>query len=202
MPHHHPGGVQAVPREERPQALPGLRRIELPRGVQARESRAAGQAGVIGLSRRRVPEHHHRVAYELVDRAAGRPDGPRHRLEVAAERLRQRIGRELLGEAREALDVGEEKGDLLGFASEPRLLVGLVEPADELESAHTCRAPSSPSWRARRRRSRLRSPAGAPPSAWGRSRGGASTPWRRQPGRAIAAAGASPARRPRGRTRR
>ena len=87
----------------------------------------------------RVPDRHDRVADVLVDRAAGGLDGIGHHREVVAEALRQHVGRELLGERREAFDVREHQRQVDHLAAELGLLVRLVETSHEVnryEFAH------------------------------------------------------------------
>ena len=74
----------------------------------------ADRAQRVVLVHAREPEHgHHRVADELLDRAAVARDLGAHRVEVAGHRLAQRLGVELLAEARRSLQVAEENRDEL-----------------------------------------------------------------------------------------
>ena len=72
------------------------------------ERRAHRALGVVLGRRRRPPHRHHRVADELLDRAAVEPDQPVARLEVAREELAHLLRVAVLGERREPDEVGEE----------------------------------------------------------------------------------------------
>jgi len=68
--------------------------------------------GVAGrLGGRRAPHGHHRVTDELLHRPAVAPDDVAARLEVQAEQLANVLGVALLGERREADEVGEQDAD-------------------------------------------------------------------------------------------
>ena len=67
--------------------------------------------GVVLVGDRRAPDGHHRVADELLDRAAVAADHAGGELEVPRERLTDLLRVTLLGERREADEVGEEDGD-------------------------------------------------------------------------------------------
>ena len=75
------------------------------------ERRAYGALGVVLGRGRRAPDRHHRVADELLDRAAVELDQPSARVEVAREQLAHLLRVARLGERREADEVGEEHGD-------------------------------------------------------------------------------------------
>ena len=70
-----------------------------------------GALGVVLLRDRRAPDRHHRVADELLDRAAVALDDAPGRVEVAGEQLADVLGVAPLGERREADEVGEQDGD-------------------------------------------------------------------------------------------
>jgi hypothetical protein len=72
------------------------------------EGDADGPLGVVLLGDRRAPDRHHRVADELLDRAAVALDRAPGRLEVAREQLAHLLGIARAGERREADQVGEE----------------------------------------------------------------------------------------------
>ena len=79
--------------------------------------RAAHRArGVLGIGAGRVEGDQHRVALELGDRAAVTLDRDRNRLEVGVQRRDQALGRDFLGDRREALDVSEEHARLAHLA--------------------------------------------------------------------------------------
>ncbi len=92
-----------------------LRRADLvaERGDRCDEvERRAHRALRVVLGRRRCPPHrHHRVADELLDRAAVEGDQPAARVEVAGQELAHLLRVARLGERREADQVGEEDGD-------------------------------------------------------------------------------------------
>ena len=77
-------------------------------GVDELERRADGALGVVLEGRRRAPDGHHRVADELLDRAAVARDDLRREVEVAAQRLADILAVALLGERREADEVREQ----------------------------------------------------------------------------------------------
>ena len=70
-----------------------------------------GALGVVLVRHRRPPDRHHRVADELLHRAAVEPDQPLAGLEVAGEELAHVLGVARLGARREADEVGEEDRD-------------------------------------------------------------------------------------------
>ena len=75
------------------------------------ECRANGPLGIVLGRGRRAPHRHHRVADELLDRAAVELDQAAARVEVAGEELARVLGVALLRGCREADEVGEEDGD-------------------------------------------------------------------------------------------
>ena len=75
--------------------------------------RAHGSQRVVLVDAREPEDGHHGVADELLDRAAVPRDRRAHRVEVAGHRLPQRLGVELLAEARRSLQVAEEDRDEL-----------------------------------------------------------------------------------------
>src|SRR5216683_6306567 len=64
----HVAGIDADAHPERPAAV--IFQSRRPQGALAGECRPAGVDSVIGVSRGRAPERHHRIADELIDRAA------------------------------------------------------------------------------------------------------------------------------------
>ena len=92
-------GARVEPGPERPD-----RRDE----VQRRADRALG---VVLAGDRRAPDGHHRVADELLDRAAVPADHLAGELEVARQELARLLGVAPLGEGREADEVGEQDRD-------------------------------------------------------------------------------------------
>ena len=106
--HRRLAGEDAGPRAK-------LRRADLVaerrHGGDEVERRAHGALGVVLGRGRRAPDGHHRVADELLDRAAVELDQPAARVEVAGEELAHLLGVAALGERREADEVGEEDGD-------------------------------------------------------------------------------------------
>ena len=80
-------------------------------GVDQVEAGADGTLGVVLAGGRCAPDRHHRIADELLDGAAVAADHVRGELEVAGQRVADVLGVTLLGERREADEVGEEDGD-------------------------------------------------------------------------------------------
>ena len=76
--------------------------------------------GVVLVGDRGAEEREHRVALELGDRALVAEDGARHEVERLVDDRRPVLGIHLLREGRRADDVGEERGDGLALAGEPR----------------------------------------------------------------------------------
>ena len=79
--------------------------------VDQLEGGADGPLGVVLVGGRRAPHRHDRVADELLDRPAVELDDLGGGLEVAAQQLADGLGIAVLGEAREADEVGEQDGD-------------------------------------------------------------------------------------------
>ena len=75
------------------------------------ERRADGALGVVLADGRRAPHGHDRVADELLDRAAVPLDDLAGHLEVAAEELADRLRVAVVGEGREADEIGEQDAD-------------------------------------------------------------------------------------------
>ena len=75
------------------------------------ERRPDGPLGVVLLRDRRAPDRHHRVADELLHRAAVALDHVRARVEVAREELARLLGVAGLGGGGEADEVGEQHRD-------------------------------------------------------------------------------------------
>ena len=105
---------------------PGARldsRAEARDGIDQFERGANRPFGVVLLRDRRSPDGHHRVADELLDRAAVALDHVARQVEVAGQRLADVLRVTLLGKRREADQVGEQDADEapLGFdAPRPR----------------------------------------------------------------------------------
>ena len=82
------------------------------RATETRRDELQGGAdralGVVLVGGGRSPHRHHRVADELLDRAAVPLDDPPRQLEVAGQQLARLLGVALLGEGREADQVGEQ----------------------------------------------------------------------------------------------
>ena len=76
--------------------------------VHELERRADRALGVVLVCDRGAPDRHHRVADELLDRAAVAPDDVARELEVARQGLAHLLGVAPLGERREADEVGEQ----------------------------------------------------------------------------------------------
>src|SRR5436189_605181 len=72
-------------------------------GLLKAERRVRRGRYVVGPVSALVPDHHHRVADDLVDRAACPFEERHERREVAVEHLRDLAGARLLGERREAM---------------------------------------------------------------------------------------------------
>ena len=70
-----------------------------------------GALGVVLVRDGRAPDGHHRVADELLDRAAVPRDDVPRQVEVAGEEFAHLLGVPLLGERREADEVGEQDRD-------------------------------------------------------------------------------------------
>ena len=76
--------------------------------VDELQRRADGALGVVFLGDRRAPHGHHRVADELLDRAAVALDDVAREVEVARQRVADVLRVTLLGERREADEIREE----------------------------------------------------------------------------------------------
>ena len=79
------------------------------------ERGAHGALGVVLGRGRRTPDGHHRVADELLDRPAVELDQPPAGVEVAREELARVLAVTLLGERREADQIGEQDRDELAL---------------------------------------------------------------------------------------
>ena len=79
--------------------------------VDQLERGADGPLGVVLVGGRGAPDGHDRVADELLHRPAVQLDDLGGGLEVVAQQLADGLGIAVLGEAREADEVGEEDGD-------------------------------------------------------------------------------------------
>ena len=82
------------------------------------ERRAQRRADMVRHLDRRVPERHHAVAHELVERAAGVEHVLRQRRVDRVQEADDVLGREPLGARGEAADVGEQHGQDAGLAAE------------------------------------------------------------------------------------
>ena len=83
----------------------------VPHRVGQLERRANGPLGVVLVRGGRAPHRHDRVADELLDRAAVARDHVARDGAVALEGVAHLLGVALLGERREADEVGEQDGD-------------------------------------------------------------------------------------------
>ena len=88
-----------------------------------RQRAVGGAAGVVGRGERRAPERHHRVADELVERAAVVEDDLRHRAQVLVQHGHHLLGGELLRERGEAADVAEEDGERHALPAQHQVVV-------------------------------------------------------------------------------
>ena len=112
------GDHALVGRAERDRRLAGQQararlevRVQRADRVDQLEGGANGPLGVVLVGGRRAPHGHDRVADELLDRPAVQLDDLGGGLEVFAQQLADRLGIAVLGEAREADEIGEEDGD-------------------------------------------------------------------------------------------
>ena len=80
-------------------------------GVDELEGGPHGALGVVLAGGRRSPDRHDGIADELLDRPAVAPDDLRRELEVAGQGLADLLAVALLGERREADEVGEQDRD-------------------------------------------------------------------------------------------
>ena len=92
-------------------------RVELVACRFACKDRPTSPLDVVGLRIGRVPEHHHRVANELVDRPAFGEKRLRQRGEIARSLVHESVGVGGLGDRRKIPDVGENDGDLLPYSA-------------------------------------------------------------------------------------
>ena len=86
----------------------GVQRLDRVDELQPRADRALG---VVLVGDRRAPDRHDRVADELLDDPAVDLHDPRRGVEVRAQQLADGLGVAVLGDRREADEVGEEDGD-------------------------------------------------------------------------------------------
>ena len=110
-----------------------IQRLQAPRACQRSFSasmpaldaqrRHAGAPGMILEQRRRAPEGHDAVADELVDRAGLLVDRLGDQLEIGRHAQQQLLRRQLLGQGREGLEIGEEDGEEAAVAAELQLLL-------------------------------------------------------------------------------
>ena len=87
---------------------------ELAEPVSHRQGRVQRALGVVLERGRRTERRHHRIAGELLERAAGQPHLLRHRLVEAVEQQPRALGI-LLAQLRRADEIGEEDGRDLPF---------------------------------------------------------------------------------------
>ena len=116
-----------------PTNTPSIRLLE--RCGFAREDGAASPRDMVGLWIGRIPEHHHRVADELVHRPAFGKESICQRREIARCLMHECIGVRGFGDRRKIPDVCENDGDLL---SDPTKLGGdgiINDPSDDLTVA-------------------------------------------------------------------
>jgi hypothetical protein len=104
---------------------------------------ADGTQAIVLMGDRDAEDRHHRVADELLDRAAVVLDRAASSREVAVEHAPQRLGVERLGELRRLDEVGEEDGDLL------EALLGTTGAASGASSAGSWRRIACSSSRSR-----------------------------------------------------
>ena len=117
-------------------------------GVDQVERGANRPFGVVLPGDRRAPDGHHRVADELLDRAAVALDDLARQVEVAGQELADLLGVALLGERREADEVGEQDGDVTALGdglSGRRVGAGVAEAWRAVRPAaiHPGRVPHS-----------------------------------------------------------
>jgi len=101
-------GVDADPVRQRDAVTSFELAVQLDERRLHRRSRPNGAQRIVLANPRQAEDRHHRVADELLDRAAVRRDGVAHRVEVQAHHLSQRLRVEGLGEARRPLQVAEQ----------------------------------------------------------------------------------------------
>ena len=99
-------------------------RIERGHRGEQLECRPHGPLRVVLLRDRRAPERHHRVADELLDRAAVALNRRPRKVEVAREELSRLLGIPRLGRGGEADEVDEEHGDEPAFGDRRRRALG------------------------------------------------------------------------------
>ena len=83
--------------------------------------------------RRHVPQHHQRIADELVDRATVRFHTAGRHVEIATERLSERGGRQRFGMRGEIRDVREHHAHLAKLGPQHRVATRIVELAHEVD---------------------------------------------------------------------
>ena len=105
--------MNAKPREEWLQTLSFKLGVELFARQSARKSCPAGSLDVVRLWIGCVPEHHHGVTNELVDRSAFGEESLCKHGEIARRLVHENVGVGGLGDRRKIPDVGENDGNLL-----------------------------------------------------------------------------------------
>ena len=100
-------GPVSTPARTRSPGMPSSSPSERDR-LGERERRADGALGVVLARDRRAPDGHHGVADELLDHPAVALDELAAALEVARQELADLLGVAVLGERREADEVGEQ----------------------------------------------------------------------------------------------
>ena len=88
--------------------------------VDELEGGADRSLGVVFVGDRRAPDRHHRVADELLDGSPVAADHVAGKVEVAGQELPGVLGVALLGERREADQIGEQDGDEPAFGDRRR----------------------------------------------------------------------------------
>jgi len=111
-----------------PRRLPALGHDEGP--LLELESRAHGLDGVLGVLERHVVERHDAIADVLVDSAAVPEDDLGHLRQVLAQHLGHLLRLQLLGQRREAADIGEEDGHQPPTGRQAALLLVAHDLAD------------------------------------------------------------------------
>jgi hypothetical protein len=124
--------MNAKPCEEWFQTLSFKLGVELFARQSARKSCPAGSLDVVRLWIGCVPEHHHGVTNELVDRSAFGEESLCQHGEIARRLVHEKVGVGGLGDRRKIPDVGEDDSNLL---SDSAKLCGdgiVDDPLDEL----------------------------------------------------------------------
>jgi len=110
--HHGGPGVNADPDPQGRLELVAQRLAQLAHALDHGRGRHERLAATRGGALVHAEQRHHAVARELVDDPARLGDRAAHGLEVTIEEEDDVIGQPVLGQPREAAEVGEEHGDL------------------------------------------------------------------------------------------